>query len=65
MEGVKEKGLTPTLNNVKKYLIYALKISPIYMVLSVIIVWGYLGHFSRLDLLVGAIENKTNLFSIF
>ncbi|MGG6175597.1 hypothetical protein ACQV2C_19330 [Pantoea allii] len=65
MDGVKEKSLTSTLNNLKKYLIYALKISPIYMVLSVIIVWGYLGHFSRLDLLVGAIENKTNLFSIF
>jgi hypothetical protein len=28
MEGVKEKGLTPTLNNVKKYLIYALKYHP-------------------------------------
>ncbi|MHA7845167.1 hypothetical protein [Serratia sp. D1N4] len=64
MEGIKESELMPIFNNAKKCFFYALKISPIYILFSIIIVWGYLGHFSRLDLLIGAIENKVTLISI-
>ncbi|MCY9848409.1 hypothetical protein R0L47_21160 [Pectobacterium polonicum] len=65
MEGIKEIELTQFFNNAKKCFFYALKISPIYILSSIVIVWGYLGHFSRLDLLIGAIESKTTLISIF
>ncbi|MEX9975857.1 hypothetical protein AB7W84_20295 [Providencia rettgeri] len=65
MDEEKGKKVNSIFGVLKKYLVYALKISPIYMVFSVIVIWGYLEHFSRLDLLVGALENKTNLFSIF
>lgn len=65
MDEEKGKKVNSNFGVFKKYLVYALKISPIYMVFSVIVIWGYLEHFSRLDLLVGALENKTNLFSIF
>ncbi|WP_230857561.1 hypothetical protein [Pectobacterium versatile] len=65
MEGIKESELTHLFNNAKKFFLYALKISPICILLSIIVVWGYLGHFSRLDLLIGTIDNKTTLLSIF
>ncbi|CNI51332.1 Uncharacterised protein [Yersinia mollaretii] len=52
-------------NNLKKYSYYVLKLSPLCVVFSVLVVWGYLGHFSRLDLLMGSVGNNTILLSIF
>ncbi|CNI64078.1 Uncharacterised protein [Yersinia intermedia] len=53
------------MSNFKKYCFYALKISPLYIVFSVLIIWGYLGYFSRLDLLMGSVNNNATLASIF
>lgn len=52
-------------NNLKKYSYYVLKLSPLCVVFSVLVVWGYLGHFSRLDLLMGSVGDNTTLLSIF
>ncbi len=63
MEKINEFGSIS--NNLKKYFYYVLKLSPLCIVFSVLVVWGYLGHFSRLDLLMGSVGNNTTLLSIF
>ncbi|TDB42618.1 hypothetical protein [Photorhabdus khanii] len=64
MSEIGKSDISAFFSAMKKYAIYALKIMPFYVVLSVFIVWGYLGHFSRLDLFMSSIDNKITLVYI-